>query len=156
MNPAIEQDWSMVEGTLKLRDQVLDALSDADLAFNPGGSNLTFGGLLREAGEVEQSYIDSVKTFKQNFDYRNTEAGLDSSTASLKAWFQQLDADFKTAVAALSDEDLKKTIDRGYPFAVNVQLQIYVQALLIFLGKAVVYFKAMNKPVPETIAQWIG
>jgi len=156
MNLSIEQDWSMVERTLKLRDQVLDALTDADLAFNPGGSNLTFGELLREAGEVEQSYIDSVKTFKQDFNYRNTEAGLDTSTARLKAWFQQLDADFKAAVDALSDEDLQKTIDRGYPFPPNVQLQIYWQALLILLGKAVIYFKAMNKPVPETVLQWIG
>ena len=31
---------------------------------------------------------------------------------------------------------------------VEMSLEVYIQAILIFLGKAVVYLKAMGKPLP--------
>jgi hypothetical protein len=52
---------------------------------------------------------------------------------------------------------LKKTIDRsGYPMPVELQLDVYLQALLIFFGKATIYFKAMNKALPQQIQEYIG
>jgi hypothetical protein len=52
---------------------------------------------------------------------------------------------------------LKKTIDRGgYAMPVDLQLDVYLQALLIFFGKATIYLKAMNKKVPEQIQEYIG
>ena len=33
--------------------QLLDALSDEHLAFNPGGGNATLGAVCRESGDVE-------------------------------------------------------------------------------------------------------
>ncbi len=63
----------------------------------------------------------------------------------------------KAMVEAFSDEDLKKTIDRGgYPVPVDMQLDIYLQALLIYFGKAVVYFKAMGKPLSQQFKEYIG
>jgi len=63
----------------------------------------------------------------------------------------------KAAVSALSDEDLTKTVDRGgFMMPVELQLDVYLQALLIFFGKATVYLKAMNKPLPEQIKEYIG
>src|SRR5689334_3778171 len=109
----MQEKWSWIEGTHGMRAQLLDTLSDADLAFNPGGQNMTFGALCREIGEIEVAYIQSLKNFKQDFTYRNTEAGLDSSTARLKAWYDTLDAEMKSLVSAFSDDDFKKTIDRS-------------------------------------------
>ena len=157
MNRYMLEKWPWIEGTHGMRSQLLDSLSDADLAFSPGGQNMTLGDLCREMGEVEYSYIQSLKTFRQDWSYHNREAGLESSVAPLKTWFQTLDDELKATVDAFSDEDLQKTIDRGgFSTPVELQLDVYLQALLIFLGKATVYFKAMNKALPQYFQEYIG
>ena len=157
MNRYMLEKWSWIEGTHGMRSQLLDSLSDADLSFSPGGQNMTLGALCREMGEVEYSYIQSLKTFRQDWSYHNREAGLESSVAQLKTWFQTLDDELKATVDAFSDEDLQKTIDRGgFAMPVELQLDVYLQALLIFLGKATVYFKAMNKALPQNFQEYIG
>ena len=158
MNSYMQEKWPWIEGTHVLRTQLLDTLSDADLAFNPGGQNMTLGALCREMGETEYSYIQSLKTLKQDWSYRNTEEGLESSVARLQGWYQILDEEMKATVSALSNEDLKKMVDRGSGFAmpVDMQLDVYLQALLIFFGKATIYFKAMNKQLPQQVEEYIG
>jgi uncharacterized damage-inducible protein DinB len=157
MNRYMQEKWPWIEGTHGMRSQLIDILSDADLSFSPGGQNMTLGALLREMGETEYSYIQSLKTFKQDWSYRNTEAGLESSIVRLKAWYQTLDEEMKATVSDLSDEDLAKTVDRGgFSMPVDLQLDVYLQALLIFFGKATVYLKAMNKPLPQQIQEYIG
>ncbi|HEY6542249.1 MAG TPA: DinB family protein [Ktedonobacteraceae bacterium] len=153
----MQEKWSWIEGTHALRIQMLDILSDTDLAFNPGGENMSLGALFREIGEVEHSYTQSLKTFRQDWSYRNSEAGLEGSVERLKAWYQTLDEEMKATVSAFSDEDLKKTVKRnGFEAPVDMQLDVYLQALLIFLGKATVFFRAMNKTYPQDIREYIG
>ena len=157
MNRFMQEKWPWIEGSHGMRTQLLDILSDADLAFNPGGQNMTLGALCREMGEIEHSYVQSLKTFQQDWSYRNKETGLDSSIARLKTWFQTLDDEMKATVSALSDEDLTKTVDRGgFTMPVELQLDVYLQAQLIFFGKATIYFKAMNKALPGHISEYIG
>jgi hypothetical protein len=157
LNSQLEEKWPWIDGTHKMRDNFLDILRDSDLAFNPGGQNMTLGALCRELGEIEYAYIQSFKNFTQDFKYRNTEAGLDSSLARLKACFQQLDSEMNTVLEGISDEDAAKEIDRsGFKVKIPIQMDIYLQALLIFFGKATVFAKAMNKTVPSQIQEWIG
>ena len=157
MNRYMQEKWSWIEGTHAMRSQLLDILSDADLTFSPGGQNMTLGALLREVGNIEYSYIQSLKTFKQDWSHHNTEAGLESSLTQFKSWYQTLDDEMQVTVSAFSDEDLTKTVDRGgFSMPVEMQLDVYLQALLIFFGKATIYLKAMNKPVPESIEKTIG
>lgn len=158
MNRYMQDRWSWVEGTHASRNALLDSLNDADLAFTPGGANMTLGALCRELGEIEHSYVESLKSFQQDWSYRNTEAGLEGSVARLKTWYQKLDDELKTILTAFSDEDLKKTIDRGGGFAVSVEVQmdIYLQALLIFSGKVSIFLRAMNRPLPGSMQDWIG
>lgn len=157
MSSLMQDKWPWIEGTHGMRSQLLDSLSDADLAFSPGGENMTLGALWREMGEIEYAYIQSLKTFTQDWSYRNREAGLDSSVAQLKAWLQTLDEEMQATVAALSDEDAQKSIDRnGFMTPVDLQLDVYLQALLIFLGKATVFLKAMNKPLSQQFQEYIG
>ena len=106
MNRYMQEKWPWIEGTHGMRTALLDTLNDADLVFSPGGQNMTLGALCREMGEVEHSYTESLKTFKQDWSYRNQEAGLDSSVARLKTWFQTLDDEMKAVVSALSDEEM--------------------------------------------------
>jgi hypothetical protein len=54
-----------------------------------------------------------------------------------------------------SDDDLVKTIDpRG--FTVELQLDVYPRALLIYFGKLSIYFKAMSRALSETFQEYIG
>ncbi len=158
MNRYMQEKWAWVEGTHGSRLGLLESLSDADLAFTPGGQAMTLGALCREMGEVQQSYLTSLKTFTQDWDYRNHEAGLESSTARLKAWYQSLDSEMEAVLTAFSDEDLQKGIERpgGFSAPVEMQMDVYLQALLIFLGKASIYLRAMSKPLPGSMQEWIG
>jgi hypothetical protein len=158
-NRLMQSTWGWVEPTHSLRDGLLNQLSDADLAFTAGGSNMTFGALFREFGEIEHAYVESFKTLKQDFEYRHPDPAVATSVERLKAWFAQLDADMKTAVEGFSDADIDgKTIARGSGWAapIEMQLEIYVQALLIFLGKASIFARALNKPLAQDYIEWIG
>src|SRR2546422_7012590 len=100
MKRFIQERWPWLEEARGMRSQLLDILSEADLAFSPGGQNMTLGALLGEMGEIEHSYIQSLKTFKQDWAYRNTEAGLESNLTRLKVWYQALDDEMKVTVSA--------------------------------------------------------
>ena len=155
MSSFMQEKWSMYEATHGMRDEVLDTLTDADLAFNPGGANMTFGALWREMGEVEYAYVQSLKNFVQDFSYKNSEVG--NAVAGLKAWLQSLDAEMKAALEGYSEDDWNKQIkrDSGYETPVEFQMEIYLQALLIFFGKVSVYLKAMNKPLTQAMKDWV-
>lgn len=157
-NREMQERWPWIEGSHIMRVQAMDLLDDADLALNPGGANMTLGALCREMGEVEHSYLESLKTLKQDWSYRNDEAGLEGSVARLKAWYAAMDEEMKSVVSALSDEDLAKIVEReGTPtWPVETQLEVYLQALLIFFGKLTIYLKALNKPLPKEFQDYIG
>ena len=160
MNQIIREYYPIFNMYQDLRRQLIALLEDADLDFTPGGANPTLGALCRELGEVETAYIESFKTFKMDFSYRHEEAdALEKSVARLTAWYDELDASLKTAVAALSDETIQTTtIARGHDFNIppKIQLTIYTEALLIFYGKVTVYFRMMGKELPSQWQQWIG
>ncbi len=160
MNQLMETYYPTFEMYQALRQQLLEILTDADLPFQPGGENLSLGALCRELGEVEAAYIESFMTFRQDFSYRHPDAkAMETSVARLTAWFQELDTRLKTAVAALSDEEVDhKMIERGPGFQLppRIQLEVYKEALLIFYGKVTVYLRAMEKERPSQWDEWIG
>ncbi len=157
MSQYMENKWSWVDGSHSMRNGLLENLTDNDLAFSPGGQTMSFGALWREMGEVEYAYIQSLKTFKTDFTYHTSDKSLESSVANLKAWFEKLDAEMKDIVSGFADDDFKKDIERasGYTMPLELQLDVYLQALLIFFGKATIYFKAMSKPVPPAVQEYV-
>ena len=159
MNRIVSEQYGLFRLYQRLREQLLATLTDADLAFTPGGTNPPLGELCVEIGETERSYIDSFRNFSQRFDYRHDDRTLESSGSGLQTWYEQLDAELYAAVAALSDADIaNRPIDRGQGFMVpaDVQLHIYQEALIIFYGKATVYLKLLGKTTPEQWQHWIG
>jgi hypothetical protein len=99
------------------RYDLLQTLTDSDLAYTLPGDNPTLGALCREFGDVEYSYIQSFKTFKHDWSYRSTEPALATSVAHLRAWYTTLDTEFETVVRGFSEADLHHTqIDRGHGF----------------------------------------
>jgi uncharacterized damage-inducible protein DinB len=157
MNRFLQERWPWLEEVREMRSHFLEILSNADLSFSPGGQNMTLGALVRKIGDLEYAYIQSLKTGVQDWSYHNTEAGLESDITRLKSWFQALDDELLETLSAFSKEELTKRVDRGgFPSTVEREVDHYGEALLIFFGKATIYLKAMNKPVPESIEQTIG
>ena len=156
MNRIMNEKWPWIEAAHGMRSQLFNILSDADLAFSPGGQTMTLGALCRQMGETEHAYIQSLKTLKQEWSYRHSEADVASHIARLKAWFQTLDDEMQATITTFWDEDGNKTIDRGGPVTVEFQLDVYLQAVLIFLGKATIYLRAMNKQLPPFFEEYIG
>lgn len=159
MNQFVEEHFEVWLETQALFAQLMDALTDADLAYSPGGNAPTLGELIKEQGEVEYTYLESFKTLKQDFTYRNETPGLATSTAQLREWIESIRADLNATMQGLTDADLVgKAVERGGgfspPFA--VQGHIYRESLLIFYAKASVYVKALGKSIPGQWFYWIG
>ena len=146
-----------------LRDELLAILTDGDLGFRVGGESATLGALCREIGEIEHSYVESLRTFRQDFDYRNPDTRVEKSLDALTSWYAELDRDLADAIAALSEDDIanrrivRKDFDVSeFSPSPDIHLDIYREALLIFYGKVSVYLRAMGKPLPGHWPHWIG
>ena len=156
MNSLIEEE---LPGTQDLRGQLMEMISDQDLAYKLLGANPTFGELCEEMGYIQQAYIHSFKTFKLDWTYRDSKPEATNSVGSLNAWYKQLDVELVEALSGLSEDDIhNKQIDRGHGFIASpyVQFQIYREALLVFYAKASVYLKALEKPFNEQWKSWVG
>lgn len=155
MQPNFETLQTNVNGGHLLRDGALAQLSATDLAFTPGGHNPTLGMLFKQFGDLQQSYVQSLRTGQHDWSTITAASDLAHNRDQLQAWFQHLDA---ALLAALRAADWAVPIDRGDGVTRTVpeQIEIYTQANLIFLGKVVVYFHALQKPLPPALAHYIG
>jgi hypothetical protein len=157
MTKYMEQNWPYISGTHGMRTEVMNLFTDADLTYSPGGAAMTLGALCREMGDVERSYIDSLRHHKQDWSYHNTAPGIETSIAMLKAWYVDLDKELESVVSGLTEADFQTLINRGgFQPTTFVQLEIYLQALLIFLGKVSIYARALNKSLSSDFIAWIG
>ncbi|MEP7290597.1 MAG: DinB family protein [Chloroflexota bacterium] len=157
MNTILTAQIDILHQTQAIRTDLMNTLADADLAYKLPGGNPTLGELCRESGQVEQSYIEAFKTFKQSFAYPAVDPQLETSVDQLKGWYQQLDAELEAVLLALSDEQIQnQSIDRGWPVQINSQFHIYREALLIFYAKASCTLRAMGKALPPQMSAWIG
>jgi len=152
-----ESEFNLLHMTQAIRGELMNAITDADLAYKLPGDNPPLGAICREMGQVEQSYIDSFRTLKQSWNYAVVDPVLETSVAKLKEWYQNLDVDLEAALIALKDKDTQMTfVERGFPMPLGAQFHTYREALLIFYGKATCYLRALGKPLPEQMAGWIG
>lgn len=158
MNAEIKRFWELNRMYSQLRDELMNILTDEDLAFSPGGGNPTLGELCRELGETEYAYARSYASFTIDFSYRADDEQLARSVEKLKAWYAQLDSELQAALEALSDDDVAgKEMERGgFRVPLPISLDIYREALLIFYGKVDVYAKAMGKPLTQMWRDWIA
>lgn len=146
-----------------LRAQLMEIVTDGDLRSRLGGTSVTLGALCREIGETEHSYVESFRTFRQDFEYRHPDPHIETSVSALKDWYAELDRDLMVGLEALSEADMtsrriiRGDFDEGYfsPLPTQ-QLDVYREALLIFYGKASVYLRAIGRPLPPQWESWIG
>jgi uncharacterized damage-inducible protein DinB len=153
----IAEILTYINGVHMMRNGALEQLSDNDLLFSPGGKSPTLGELFKALGELEHSYIGSIRNRVQDWSYLNETEGISSSVVELQHWFVRLDYEMREALEELTEKDLASQVDRtnGVIRTVERQLHIYIEAMLIFLGKLVVYFQAMGKELPPSVQHYI-
>ena len=146
-----------------LRNELMELLADDDLAFRPGADTLSLGQLCGEIGDIEHSYVEALRLFRQDFGWHHTDPGLERSVAALTAWYADLDRDLLAAVEALSEDDIATRRIRRVDYDVNEfsplaaqELDVYPEALLIFYGKVSIYLRLMGRGLPRHWQEWIG
>jgi hypothetical protein len=156
MNDVMKKQFKLLKIYQPMRAEILAALKDEDLAFQPKNS-LSVAELCVQIGEWQQSYIDGFIHFKQDFEYRNPDPQLRNNVEAIKSWYTSLDANLEEVLEALSDEDVEnKTIDRGgWAASTDWSLRIYQECLIIFYAKMSVYFNLMGREQPDGLAKWI-
>ncbi len=156
MNQIETEFFGLLDMTHGVRDGAVGLLSGADLAFRIEGCK-SVGEVLQELGDIEAMYTQSFKTMEQDFSVQAPGWEGISSGATAVEWLHGLDAELKAALAALSDEDLGKPIDRGgWQMPVMANFHTYREAVLIQFGKLDCYLRALGKRLPDQWVAWVG
>jgi hypothetical protein len=118
----------------------------------PGGGNPSLGRPLEELAALQQSYVASLDSDVQQWP--STERPRDGahSTSRLHERFNTLDVQMESAVSGFSRDvvrDVKVTRPDGSVRTRDEQVEIYSQAMFIFLGKAVVYCERSARRCPR-------
>lgn len=159
MNAKLARQYGTLKLYRKLRDDLLNELTDEDLSYTPEGENPPLGVLCRRLGEVQKAYVESFKTFKIEFAYQTEDERLEKNVEQIRAWYQQLDEELEEALEALTDDEVdNKTVFRSEEFKLPpvIHLDVFREALIIFYGKVIVYLRTMGKTPPTKWDQWIG
>jgi uncharacterized damage-inducible protein DinB len=146
-----------------LRTELMELLTDDDLSYRPGAEAFSLGELCREIGDIEHSYVEAFRTFRQDFDWRNPDPRMERSVGALREWYADLDGSLAIALEALTEDEVAKQRVTRHDFDVEAfsplppqELDIYREALLIFYGKVSVYLRTMGKVQPGHWQAWIG
>lgn len=138
------------------RDELLAVLTDADLAYSPGGGNPAFGELCMRLGAAQHVYAESFRTFHADFDGFRVGPEMARSVKPLRHWFKTLDRALEAALEDLTPANASRTVAReGEQVPLGTHLLVFHEALLIFYGKAFVYLQAMGKTMPAKWGAWI-
>jgi hypothetical protein len=146
-----------------LREELMELLTDDDLSYRLGAATFSLGELCREIGEIEHSYVEALRTFRQDFNWRTHDPGVERSVGALREWYADLDRRLASALEALTSDEVANRRVTRHDFGVEEfsplppqALDIYREALLIFYAKVSIYLRAMGKVLSERWQAWIG
>ena len=146
-----------------LRNELTQILRDEDLTFRPAAGAASLGELCREVGDIEHSYIEALRTFRQDFTWQNPDPDVERRVAALSTWYSDLDRELLAAIEALTDDDVaNRRISRNdygvedFSPLPSQELDIYREALLIFYAKVSIYLRIMGRDLPGHWGPWIG
>ena len=145
-----------------LRNELMETLGDADLSYRLGGETARLGVICREIGGIEHAYVESFRTFRQDFSYRNSDPELEHSIAALNAWLAELDRELMASVEALSEADMSPPhhpwrLRRGLLLTPSEDAaRCLSRGAAHFLRQGRVYLRALGRPLPGHWRDWIG
>ena len=154
MNSEKENFLRTWENEFKTTLKVLKAYPEGRQNFRPHEISRSAREIAKTIAGEEKAVVLGVISGNMDFSVMTS---VPEDMKELIEWYERSHKEMVHKYNELSDEDLKKTIDRGsFSPTIDVQLQVYLQALLIFFGKATIFVKAMNKPLPQPFQEWIG
>ncbi|HYO87036.1 MAG TPA: DinB family protein [Candidatus Limnocylindrales bacterium] len=157
MNTLLTEFGDNLRELHQLQKDLLAQLDDNNLALSLPGNNPTLGEVLREMGEWQRRYIESFRTFRQDYSLRQSPPNVATSVEALKVWYAELETELIEAVGALTEEDLQKPVDRGgFTPSASTQFHIYREMLLIYYGRLDVYVRALDRTISDQWRMWVG
>jgi hypothetical protein len=153
-----QRELDLLRSHASLRIQLLDSLSDEDLAFALPG-NPTFGEVIRDLGEVQGDYVEAFRTLKQAWGVRPGPVGVETSVVRLQGWFADLDREMEAVLTAIPEGGFwAQQVDRGggLQLTLGAAFHSYREATLVCYGKCVVYLHALGRPLNEQWQGWVG
>jgi hypothetical protein len=159
VNTFVQQHYAAIAETQAPIPALLDAITHEHLDFSPGGDNPTLRAVFHDLATTQVAYTRSFCEFVMDFATANDSPLDTGSIDSIRAGFEQLNADLKDAAGSVSDEDFANLlIDRGGGFLLppSMQIHIYREAILIVCGKISVYLRCLGVQFPDQWVHWIG
>ena len=150
------EQW--LPGLAMMRDALIEPLADADLAYSPGGTSLTWSQLLDDCAEMQRSYVNAFSSLDQKWAPPRPAIAHRKTVAEILQHFHTLDREVELVLESFSGNDWDAVITRpdGTKRSRRGQLEIYTQSMLIFLGKATVYARAQNRDLPPSLLTFVG
>jgi hypothetical protein len=154
----LKEKWQGIDGLHRMRSGLIDQLEASDLKFSPGGQNPPLKRLFADIAASEQSYTYSITNLKESDTHQLGGSPAFSDIPGLRQTFAELDAALEQAIARVGDEQLSLPVKRtnGHTVSLEQQIDIYMQAVFIYLGKLVVYYLAMDRDLPPSVKRYIA
>lgn len=140
-----KSEWKFTRG---LTLELLDSLTDADLAETPVPSVGPFWKQFRHVGRLQECYMEALNTKKIKFDYRNKRYRGGCSKNALKAYLRALDREL---VLAIERVNWDAPIDwEGEKASVFQHLLRMLGHEILHQGQWILYTRLLKKSLPSS------
>ena len=144
-----KNEWTFTRG---LTLELLDSLTDTELAYAPATGLGPFWKQFRHVGRLQECYQEALNTKKITFDYGNKRYRAGCSQDGLRIYLQQLDQELLQAVGKL---DWNMSIEwEGETATVFQHLMRMLAHEILHHGQWILYARLMGKKMPPSWKAW--
>jgi uncharacterized damage-inducible protein DinB len=144
-----KSEWKFTRG---LTLELLDSLTDAELAETPNPNVGPFWKQFRHVGRLQECYQEALNSRKIRFDYQNKRYRGGCSKNALRAYLRALDREL---VQALERVDWNGTIEwEGGMTSVFQHLMRMLAHETIHHGQWILYARLLEKQLPPGWKAW--
>ncbi len=146
----IRTNWTLARG---LTLDLLESLTESDLAYSPGGDLGPVWKQFRHVGSVHECYMEALITRQMRFEYRDKNFNAHPTKPLLLAYLRALNTEF---IVTLDGLDWEQTIcwsDEDRPTLFEHLLRL-VQHETLHHGEWIAYLRLLNKTFPPSWKAW--
>jgi uncharacterized damage-inducible protein DinB len=144
-----KSEWKFTRG---LTLELLDSLTDADLAETPSPHLGPLWKQFRHVGRLQECYMEALNTKKVKFDYRNKRYRGGCSKNALRAYLRALDREL---IQTFERVDWNASIEReGEMISVFQHLMRMLAHETLHHGQWILYARLLEKKLPHGWKAW--
>jgi uncharacterized damage-inducible protein DinB len=144
-----KSEWNF---SRRLTLELLDSLSDAELAETPGRPLGPYWKQFRHVGRLQECFQEALNTKKVRFDYVNKRYRGGCSKSALKAYLRALDRELLQAIDRVNHDT--KIDWNGEAVSVFQHLMRMVEHEVLHHGQWILYARVMKKNLPPGWKVW--